>query len=187
LSQFGAPPWTALFATVAADPDREDAWSSLYVALWPYLSDWVTARYGLDAAATADVIQDALMDYRSKLVARRIAQPSLAHVRGFVRLAALEALRGRARLLSLDDLGTEPVSDDPERDVIRRLIVDQALDRLDRRCAYVLRAKYYRGHSTAEIAASMGLEPGNVDVLLHRCRQRCRELVMQRPTVRAPR
>jgi RNA polymerase sigma factor (sigma-70 family) len=186
LPSSGAPSWTALFATVAQHPDRADAWSDLYVSLWPYLIDWVIARYGLDASTTADVIQDALMDYRAKLVAGRIARPSLAHVRGFVRLAALGALRAQSRTVPVEHLGPEPASEDPERDLVRSLIVDQALDRLDQRCAYILRARYYQDQSTAEIAARMSLDPGHVDVLLHRCRARCRELVVRGMAAQAP-
>jgi RNA polymerase sigma factor (sigma-70 family) len=177
LHQSGGPEWATLFAALAHDPTRDDVWSEVYVALWPYLADWVLARYGLDPATAADVVQEALSDYRAKLLAGRVEQPSLPHVRGFVRIAALGALRSQSRFVSLDDLDEEPASESPEDDRMRALLVDQALDRLDHRCAYVLRARYYEGLSAREIAARLGLEPGNVDVLLHRCRARCRELV----------
>jgi RNA polymerase sigma factor (sigma-70 family) len=171
-----APAWNALFSEVQRHPQDADRWSALYAALWPYLSDWVIARYGLDAAAAADVVQDALLEYRAKLTAGRVDRPSVAHVRAFVRLSALTALRARSRLLPLDDI-LETGTADPEESLVRRLAVDQAMDRLEPRCAYVLRARYHQGQSSAEIARTLRTDAGNVDVILHRCRARLREIL----------
>ena len=168
-----------MFAEVASHPASDAAWSDLYVALWPYLTDWTIARYGLDPATTADVLQNALLEYRAKLAGGAIDRPSLAHVRGFVRLGALTALRARSRLVALEELEREPADRDAEASLARSLMIDQALDRLDPRCAYALRARYYYGRSSAEIAARLGLDAGAVDVLMHRCRARCRELVLK--------
>jgi RNA polymerase sigma factor (sigma-70 family) len=170
-----APAWDALFSALERKPADAATWADLYTALWPYLADWVVSRFGLDAATAADVLQDALLDYRAKASAGRIPHPSLAHVRAFVRLAALTALRRQARLLPLEDVHDTPA--DPEQELLVRLLVDQTLDRLDGRCAYLLRSRYYEGRSSAEIAKIMRVEPGHVDVMLHRCRARLRELM----------
>lgn len=177
MSQHSPSSWDALFAAVGQRSDNDAAWSDLYASLWPYLTDWVVSRYGLDAATTGDVVQDAFLQYRSKLIAGRIGRPSLAHVRAFVRLTVLTALKAQSRLAPLDDLVAEVTQPDPERALMLRLMVDQALDRLEPRCTYVLRQRYYHGFTSAEIAERLGLETGNVDVLLHRCRARCREIL----------
>jgi RNA polymerase sigma factor (sigma-70 family) len=167
-----------LFESVARKPSDDAAWAELYTALWPVLCDWVLSRYGLNPAEAQDVLQDSLLQYRAKLRSREIEKPSLPHLRAFVKFSVLTLLRAQARLTALDEIaGTAAAADNPEQDLLNKLMVDEALDRLDGRCAFVLRARYYQGKTSAEIAAALKLGPGSVDVLLHRCRARCREIL----------
>lgn len=177
MAAFHPPTWEPLFAAASRNPKDDAAWSDLYVALWPYLTDWILSRYGLDPSRAADILQDALLQYRTKLAAGKTVQPSLAHLRGFVRISVLSALRDQSRLVSLDEIVSRPSPVDPEQDLLQKLMIDEALDRLDLRCAYVLRAKYFQGRTSAEIATALGLDTGHVDVILHRCRERCREIL----------
>jgi RNA polymerase sigma factor (sigma-70 family) len=173
------PAWDELFSAVGRAPDDDAAWSSLYQALWPYLVDWAMSRYRLDADRAADALQDAFLQYRAKLRAGRIERPSLAHLRAFLRFCILTGLSEARRFVALDEVAPVAAASDPEAGIMRTLLVDHALDRLDHRCAYVLRARYFFGETTAEIAAALNLQPGTVDVLLHRCRAKCREALTE--------
>ena len=167
----------ALFAAAGRRPGDDAVWSELYSTLWPYLTDWVLSRYGLAPDGVGDVLQDALVQYRTKLIAHKIERPSLAHLRAFIRFCVLSLLRAESRLVALDEVADPPSPGNPEQDLLHKLMVDEALERLDQRCAHLLRARYFHGKSSAEIARALGLDPGHVDVLLHRCRARCRELL----------
>jgi RNA polymerase sigma factor (sigma-70 family) len=135
------------------------------------------SRYGIDTDHAGEVVQDAFLAYRTNLLTGRISQPSLPHLRAFIRFRVLSLLREQSRLISLDEIAPAPHPSDPERDVLHKLMIDEALERIDQRCAYILREKYFVGHTSAEIAAALHMETGNVDVLLHRCRIRCREIL----------
>ena len=172
------PSWESLFAAIGRAPRDDQAWSKLYTALWPYVLDWIVSRYGLDGSQAADVLQDAAIQYRDKLIAGKIAEPSMRHFRAFVRFCVLTALRARSRLVALDDIAPPLDTGDVESELYHKLIIDEALERMDQRCAYALRAKYFHGKTSAEIAESIGLDEGHVRVLLHRCREKCRELVL---------
>jgi|ERR1044071_2549552 RNA polymerase sigma factor (sigma-70 family) len=173
---YTAAAWETLFAAVGRRPTDDLAWSDLYQAAWLPFMDWILSRYGLDPERAGAVLQDAFMQYRSKLIAGRIARPSLSHLRVFVRYCVLKVLRDRSRLVSLDEIATTARSD-PEEELLQKLMIDQALDRLDQRCSYLLRSRYFLGHTSAEIGAALRLETGYVDVLLHRCRSQCREIL----------
>ena len=175
------PKWEVLFNAAGKKPGSEEVWSELYLALWPHLLDWIISRYGLDAHQAEDVLQEALFEYRTKLIANEFAKPSLPHVLMFVRYSALEYLRRESRFVALDEI--EPAlipsaTADPERGLLQKLIVDEALERLDQRCAFALRAKYIRGLTSAEIGFALRLGAGAVDTLLHRCRAACRSLIV---------
>ena len=172
-------PWDQLFAAVGRDPDDDHAWARLYASLWPYLLDWIVSRYGLDGSEASDALQNAWLQYRAKLVAGKIANPSLPHLRAFVKFCVLSLLREQSRLVSLDEITLPFAPGDLERELFNKLLVDEALDRMDRRCAYVLRAKYFHGQTSAEIALTLGLEAGHVRVLAHRCLEECRNLVLR--------
>jgi RNA polymerase sigma factor (sigma-70 family) len=181
-----APDWPSLFAVIERSPTDQHAWAALYVALWPYLADWIISRYGFDPSSASDVLQDALLDYQRKLNAKLIERPSLAHVRGFVRLSVLNALKARSRFVPLEEVEATAVNSehdslqmlvDSEQEMLRRLVVDRALDQLDERCGFALRLRYYEGLSSAEIGRALNLSTAHVDVLLHRCRGRLRELL----------
>ena len=182
MADSGPPHWDILFGAVGKKPKSDDAWSELYLALWPYLLDWILSRYGLNAQQAEDVLQDALLQYRTKLIAREFTEPSLRHAFAFVRYSALGYLRRQSRLIALEEI--EPtllppalISKNPEHQLLQKLIVDEALERLDQRCAFALRARYFRGLTSAEIGLALRLESGAVDTLLHRCRAACRNLI----------
>ena len=183
----GRPDWDVLFRKAQRNPRDDRAWSALYEELWPYLVDWVMSRYGIDPDHAGEVLQEAFLAYRDELSQGRIAHASLSHLRAFVRFRALSLLRQQSRLVPLDEIAPPPDPSDPERDLLNKLMIDEALDRLDQRCAYVLRERYFAGRTSAEIGAILGLEAGNVDVLLHRCRARCREILARlAPAGQAP-
>jgi RNA polymerase sigma factor (sigma-70 family) len=178
LTASNSPEWDTLFAALKRDPRSDQAWSRLYETLWPYMLDWLVSRYGVNGAQAADILQDTALQYRDRLLAGDTPDPSLRHFRAFARFNVLSVLRAESRLAALDEVDPQPASANTEDDLFHKLVVDEALERLDQRCAYALRAKYFHGKTSAEIAKAMGIEEGNVRVVLHRCREKCRELVL---------
>lgn len=168
--------WDPLFAAVTRDPHGDEAWSALYAGLWPYLIDWIVSRYGIDGDAAGDVLQDASLQYRAKLRNGLIPNPSMAHLRAFVRFTVLAHLRARDRFVPIDDLVETPVSSD----ITARIMIDQVLEQMDGPCAFLLREKYLVGRSSQELARALQTTDGNVRVQLHRCRERFKALFAQR-------
>jgi RNA polymerase sigma factor (sigma-70 family) len=77
-----------------------------------------------------------------------------------------------------------PDSGDLEADTLRRIELSDALARLEERERELLAMRYGAGLSSREIGGLVGLEPGAVDVALHRARTRLRSDVAATP--RAP-
>lgn len=183
MAEASQPNWLALFSAAGQRLTSDEAWSDLYLALWPTLLEWIISRYGLNTHEAEDILQDALWQYRIKLIAGVVTQPNLSQVFSFVRFCALGYLRGQSRLRPLDEIAPSLIpaasnSTDPERELLQMLIVDEALERMDQRCAFVMRAKYFHGFTSAEIGRTLNLRSGAVDTLLHRCRAACRSLMV---------
>jgi RNA polymerase sigma factor (sigma-70 family) len=78
-----------------------------------------------------------------------------------------------------------------ERDVVTELadhqLVSAVLARLEASCRDALRRYYLDGEKTAAIASTLRTSPNAVNIIMHRCRKRARELyemLLQGPTCR---
>jgi RNA polymerase sigma-70 factor (ECF subfamily) len=72
-----------------------------------------------------------------------------------------------------DDSGVDP----PDDHVLNRIMIEEALVRIDARQREVFLLKCRRGWSHSEIAESMGITESHSQVLLHRARAALRELL----------
>jgi len=180
LAEFDNPDWNALFAALGRHSHDKKTWEILYSALWPRLNAKILERYPLSPDDAADIVQEAILEYQQTVINKKPDPgftPSLAHMYGLVRFRALDKLREARRLTRLDELMLSPQKDSA-REVETMLLIDEALDRLDPRCQYVLREFYFQGKTGEEIATRLKVKPEHIFVLLSRCRNRCREVLV---------
>lgn len=164
---------------VAAPPGRaRDAEAQLYQRLAPRVR-----LYGLrhlrNEAAAADLTQQVLLLTIESLRAGRLREPErlASFVLGTCRMIVRDLRRGakrRQRLLEQfgADLPVAQVPGAPDIDIER---LANWLQRLPERDRSVLVLTFYAERSTAEVAAELGLSPGNVRVIRHRALGRLRE------------
>ena len=84
--------------------------------------------------------------------------------------------------MPLDDLAEEPADrvQTPEEQYVsseRKAEILRALHNLDPKEAELIVRKYYRGETAAEIAASLGIRTGTVEMRLSRIRAKLRDML----------
>ncbi len=139
--------------------------------------------YGLrhlrSEAAAADLTQQVLLLTLKSLRAGRLREPErlVSFVLGTCRLVVLDLRRGaerRQRLLERfgGDLSGPGTPRAPELETER---LADCLRRLSERDRSVVVMTFYAERQTVEVAAELGLSPGNVRVIRHRALERLRE------------
>lgn len=139
--------------------------------------------YGLrhlrSEAAAADLAQQVLLLTLESLRAGRLREPErlASFVLGTCRLVVLDLRRGaerRQRLLEQfgGDLSGAGTPRAPELETER---LADCLRRLSERDRSVLVMAFYAERQTVEVAAELGLSPGNVRVIRHRALKQLRE------------
>jgi DNA-directed RNA polymerase specialized sigma24 family protein len=175
-----SPDWDALFKVLRRDPADRAAWATLYEALWPRLNLKILERYPLTPDEAADVVQQAVVEYRESLpdkVRQLDFNPSLSHFYGLVRYRALDKLREKNRFNRFNELVEAADSGEAASQIEAKVLVDEVLDRMDQRCGFALREFYFQGRAGPEIAAELKITPQHFFVLLDRCRDRCRTIL----------
>ena len=155
----------------AAEGVASDAEAELYRRFAPHV-----LLYGLrhlrERAAAEDLAQHVLLLVLEKLRAGAVRDPERigSFVLGTARLASRERQRERNRFAEAPDdvdraLGTQAPPP------LRRLdagALRQCLHALPERERAVILTSYYAERSASEVAAELGLSPGNVRVIRHR-------------------
>ncbi|MBI3751951.1 MAG: sigma-70 family RNA polymerase sigma factor [Chloroflexi bacterium] len=103
-------------------------------------------------------------------------RPLQAWLHGIVVHVALDQLRRRrVRRLAVPIIGGHAVAEvgiartvDPATDVVRRRVIDEALDSLRPQARAVLVLRHYYGYDYAQIGAYLGLNSGTVGSILSR-------------------
>ena len=127
-------------------------------------------RFGLSAEQAEDVVQDAWLLFLEK---RGYIHTPRAWLAGTVSKLCLQLLDRVKRLSQIDDAVLETmleVSDETET----RVIVDQALTRLDARSRELCQRIGIEGSSYAEVSETMSLPIGSVGPLYIRAKERMR-------------
>lgn len=154
---------------------RAEAWERLYAltslpllrALRRALGDPALAEEALQAAfVTAIEMVDRFDPSRGS--------PD-AWLHGIARNKALEAARARRNGVSLGDDLEFPAPESNGNGADAELVA-LVLDRLEPRYAEVLRRKYLAGEDLEQMARELNLKPATVGTLLHRGRERFREI-----------
>ncbi|MGH3598448.1 MAG: sigma-70 family RNA polymerase sigma factor [Mycobacterium sp.] len=154
----------------------ERLWDQHAAALWRYA--W---RLTGDRARAADVVQQTLL--------RACQQPQMVSeqsTRGWLftlarnMIAAQDGARFRNEVMSADDSGP-PESAGPGvlNGALNRALVGDALAQLSTEHRAIVGRSYYRGWSTAQIAADLGIAEDTVKLRLHHALRDLREALVE--------
>ena len=156
-------------ADAAADVDLE----TLYLQTSKVLRSIPRRRYGLSAQQAEDVVQDAWLLFLEKRGYVRTPRTWLA---GTVSKLCLQLLdRMRRRQTENDDELLESMIDPKATGHDTRMIVGQALSRLDERSRELCMQIAIEGRSYADVSASLSLPAGSVGPLYIRAKNKLRK------------
>ena len=136
------------------------------------------------AADTEDVVQDVFLEaYRLRAGEPVRCWPAL--LRRLAACRALDRLRQRRSVLSLNGLQVAGPNGDPEATAIGKELAErlrQAVAELPEREATVFCLRYFDDLPNQEIAKFLSIEPGAVGVALHKARAKLEALLTEAPT-----
>jgi RNA polymerase sigma factor (sigma-70 family) len=151
----------------AGDADLE----SLYLRTMPLLRSIPTRRFRLSAAQAEDVVQDAWLLFLEK---RGLVHTPRSWLAGTVSNLCLRMLDRLRRVRSADDDETFeqiPAADDATD---TRLMINEAMSRIDSRSRELCRRIGMEGSSYAEVSEGMSLPIGSIGPLYIRAKERLR-------------
>ncbi len=135
------------------------------------------------AADTEDVVQDVFLEaYRLRAAQAVRCWPAL--LRRLAACRALDRLRQRRTVLSLNGLSVAANGHDPEAAAIGRELAErlrQAVAELPQREATVFCLRYFDDLPNQRIADILNLQPGAVGVALHKARAKLQALLTEAP------
>jgi RNA polymerase sigma-70 factor (ECF subfamily) len=136
------------------------------------------------AADTEDVVQEVFLEaYR--LRAAEVVRCWPALLRRLAACRALDRLRQRRPVLSLNGLHVAANGADPEATAIGKELAErlrQAVAELPEREATVFCLRYFEDLPNQRIAEILSIQPGAVGVALHKARARLEALLTEAPT-----
>lgn len=155
-----------------ARPVAEETFESLYRRHFPRLVRYCSRRT-VDRAAAEDIAQEALC--RVLLHERRLDLET--PIWPWLKTVASHLISDEGRVASREvALASRSASaPDHSAEVDQRVLLEQALHRLNNRHQTALRLRYYDGWSRAEVGGFLGLSGLAVDQLLFRARARLRD------------
>ena len=128
-------------------------------------------RHVRDDAAVEDLVQDSLVTVMEALRAGKLREPALlaSFVLGTCRTISTDATRTRRRRSAILEAFANELAPPPtETPGIDRDRLRKCLEALTERERAVVVATFFADQDAAEIAANLGMEPGNVRVVRHR-------------------
>ena len=158
--------------------DSEARFRDLYSANAPALTAYAARRVS-DPADAADVVADTFLVAWRRLPEVPLGDEARLWLYGVARRTLANQRRGTRRREELgsrlrQELGSTRA---PDADVAQRVDVQAALRKLGTRDAEVLTLTLWEELTPTEIAAVLGVSPGNVRVRLLRARARLRDLL----------
>ncbi len=136
------------------------------------------------AADTEDVVQDVFLQaYRLRAAGPVRCWPAL--LRRLAACRALDRLRQRRKVLSLDGLNVASHNGDPEAAAVGKELAGrlrQAIGELPEREATVFCLRYFEDLPNQRIAEILSIQPGAVGVALHKARAKLEALLSEAPT-----
>ena len=154
-------------------PDDIDALTRFEGAFRPYLTA-VLRKYYPDPSLTADVYQMAFIKFIELF---RGGQRPRTHYRAYLIAIAkhclIDEIRRMRRSVSLSQVCEEEITQAAANTIELtefRLLVHEAMKRLDRRGQFVLESYYLRGMPAAELARYLRIQPNSAHMAIKRCR-----------------
>jgi RNA polymerase sigma factor (sigma-70 family) len=154
-----------------ADGDEDVDLETLYLNTTRLLQSIPRKRYGLSAQQAEDVVQEAWLLFLEK---RGFVRTPRAWLAGTVSNLCLRMLDRMRRSQSLDDDGAFEAIAAADEAIDSRLIVGEALSRLDSRSRDLCVRIAIEGQSYAEVSQSMSLPIGSVGPLYMRAKDKLR-------------
>jgi len=131
-------------------------------------------RFGLSAAQAEDVVQDAWLLFLEK---RGLIHSPRAWLAGTVSKLCLQLLDRAKRMRQLDDATLEELLDGGGGVTDSRMIVKQAMARLDPRSRELCSRIAIEGYSYAEVSDTMSLPIGSIGPLYIRAKEKLRRSI----------
>jgi RNA polymerase sigma-70 factor (ECF subfamily) len=146
------------------------------------------AAYRITGSVTdaEDVLQTIFLRLASNAETPDLAPNPAGYLHRAAVNAALDLVRGRARLVSFDSVESAQELNDPNfnpeeehADRELRALLRHAVAKLGERAATVFALRYFEGYDNSKIAELLGTSPMVVAVTLHRVRARLRREIGQ--------
>jgi len=137
-----------------------------------------------------DILQEAFAKMTEKIDSYDPSKPFEAWAMGFVKMQVLRHKQNKARdrlsLVEFTDEILSPLSDDAIADETFRLkqenmysIIEKGMKKLSPFLAQLIKMKYQKGMSNAEIATELGKNVGSIEMGLTRARRELKDFVSQ--------
>jgi RNA polymerase sigma factor (sigma-70 family) len=149
--------------------------AELFLDYAPLLRRIATRKFDVPADEADSLVQDVFLSY--------LADPSRVRVntRSYLIGAICNASRywrrsrtSESRVFEPAEGAAEPITDDLFDGLAQNLAVAATLSKLEPRCREALRRYYLDQEDTPEIAAALNTSRGNVNYIMHICRQKAR-------------
>jgi len=162
-----------ILGEIEREADRADnvGLETLYLHTMRVLRSIPTRRFGLSREQAEDVVQDAWLLFLEK---RGYVQTPRSWLAGTVSNLCLRMLDRLRRIRSSDDDAIFESIEASDDATDARLIVNEAMSRLDTRSRELCRHIAIEGSSYADVSASMSLPVGSIGPLYIRAKQRLR-------------
>jgi RNA polymerase sigma factor (sigma-70 family) len=162
-----------VLAEIELEASRQDALDleKLYLHTVRVLHSIPMRRFGLSASQAEDVVQDAWLLFLEK---RGLIHSPRAWLAGAVSKLCLQLLDRARRLRVVDDDTLTELIEPCDDGTQSRMIVGQAMSRLDARSRELCRRIAIEGHSYAEVSDGMSLPIGSVGPLYIRAKEKLR-------------
>ncbi len=132
-------------------------------------------------ADTEDVVQEVFLEAR-RLLQNGNVRCWPAVLRRLAAFRALDRLRQRKNMLSLEGLNLAATNGEPEAEAIGRELAErlrQAVSQLPEREAAVFCLRYFDDLSYQQIADNLDITPGAVAQALHKAREKLKEMLTE--------
>lgn len=176
------PDLDAIVRDCARNPDDVEAFQRLDAAFRPLLLVLLASLYQTDPSLAEDAYQSAFVKFIEALRAGR--QPTYAAY--FISIAKnclIDEIRHQQRQVPLLEVFEEEFASalpDALDQNEARIVVLEAMMRLDRRCQFIVESYYIADMSASQLARHLDVRPGSVHMAIKRCRDKLRQILTAR-------
>jgi RNA polymerase sigma factor (sigma-70 family) len=163
-----------------SDPS-EAPLTALDVVLRPHLLAVLTAMYPRDPTLAEDAYQSAFIKFIK--IFRKGPRSGIFYPAYFVAVAKnclIDEIRRGGKHVPLDEVFDEHLALPEDERTEARVVILQALTKLDRRCEFILERYYIMEMDSRDLARQLGVTAESVHMAVKRCRDRLRAILSDR-------